>query len=70
MNPQYRAHISITIDFNDDDCESEGDDPDQYADRLTRDLIAALESRTPNPFTCNLDDVTEGTPCHEQPTNH
>lgn len=59
MSPQYRAHISVTIDFNDDDCESEDLDPDQYADLLTRNLIAAISSRTPNPFTCNLDDVTE-----------
>lgn len=61
-NNTYRAHISITIDFNDDDCESEGVDPDQYADRLTRDLIAALEYRMNYPFTCNLDDVTEPDP--------
>lgn len=62
MSPQYRAHISITIDFTDTDCEYEGLDPDQYADRLTRNLIAAISSRTPNPFTCNLDDVTEPDP--------
>jgi hypothetical protein len=59
MTNPYRAHISVTIDFTDTDCEYEDLDPDQYADLLTRWLIAAISTRTPNPFTCNLDDVTE-----------
>lgn len=61
-NNTYRAHISITIDFNDDDCESEGVDPDQYADRLTRKVKAALHFVMDHPSTCNLDDVTEPDP--------
>lgn len=62
INRTYRAEIRLSIDFTDDDCRSDGVDPDQYADQLTRDLIAALEYRMSHPFNCYLDDITEPDP--------